>query len=230
MKKLITITAICLLLGAVLWNGWVFGWLNHGSAGYFHMSISELEVISQPGSFVFRSLDFISGIFLMLSAAGLLFITKARPILLGLIAICIGLIGFLTIFDVSHPLDCDSYNNNACITNENRNHVSYSHVLHLEESALTAYITVFLILFTVVWVYLTGQSKFRLSVGLAVFFGIFIALYIMQSSGYIVANSVSERFWNVLVSSNIAFMAFILFREEHRKPNIRKLDFSVRPK
>jgi len=230
MKKLITITAICLLLGAILWNGWVFGWLNHASAGYLHMSISELEVRGQPRAFIFESLDFISGIFMVLGAFGLMIITKARPLLLGLIAVCIFFVGALTLFDVSHPLDCNTFNNIVCVRKIESNHVSTTNMLHNEEGTVTAYLTVLMILFTVIWVYLTGQSKFRLNSALIAFFGIFITLGILATSGNVMAGAISERIWNVLVSINIGFIAFILFREEHRHPHIRKLNFNVRSK
>ena len=61
-----------LVLGAVLWNGWLLGGLNHGLAGYFQMSISELEAVGQPHAGLFNLLENVSGGLLIIGGVAVL--------------------------------------------------------------------------------------------------------------------------------------------------------------
>jgi hypothetical protein len=217
MKKLSLLFAVILLAGAVLWNGWVFGFFNHGMAGYIHMSISELEVVGQPHAGLFNLLEDISGICMIVGAFGLIAISRRFNSLL-LVLLCIAAIGGLTLYDVAHPLDCNRYNNPVCVARINANEVSHSNVLHNDESRITAYITIVLALLIAAWAHLE-DLPFAERIGLiAVALAVVIALILFDTDGNVLTNSISERVWNVLVSAAIGYVAWkLLMKPKHLK-------------
>src|ERR1039458_2880011 len=100
MKRLNFILAVTLLAGAVLWNGWVFGFFNHGLAGYIHMSISELEAAGQPHEHFFDIFENVSGIAMIVGALGLMLTLRRKfNIVLILILAAIAFIGALTLYE-----------------------------------------------------------------------------------------------------------------------------------
>jgi nitrate reductase gamma subunit len=233
-KKLRPLFAIALLLGALLWNGWVFGWLNHGLAGYFQMSISELEAASQPHVSLFNSLENASGLLMIIGALGLVFLrlTKATPhkisekerlrslplsIILSIVLFTITLIGVLTLYDVAHPLDCNRYHNPVCVAKIESQppQLSHTNTLHETESRIAAYTTAFLVLVIVVWAYLAKLPNAELAGVASIAIATIIALTILDIDGNVLAGAISERIWNVLVSLDIGFIALKLLGSDH---------------
>jgi hypothetical protein len=217
MKKLSIIFGVILLIGAMLWNGWVFGFFNHGLAGYLHMSISELEVVGQPHAGLFNFLEDASGICMIIGALGLIAVINRRVNIMLLILISIAAIGALTLYDVAHPLDCNRYNNPVCVSRVNANEVSHTDVLHNNESRITAYLTIFLAILIVTW---THVHKLRLSehIGLIVIAGVVVAtLVVLDTNGNVLIDAVAERVWNVLVSIAIGYVSWKCMESKHSK-------------
>ena len=215
MQKLRVIFAIMLLLGAVLWNGWVFGFYNHGLAGYLHMSISELEVVGQPHVHLFNFLEDASGICMLIGALGMIAVMNRRVNIMLLILLCIAAIGGLTLYDVAHPLDCNSYNNPVCLTRDNTNQVSHTDVLHNDESRITAYVTAVLAILVVILAHLKKLRRYE-HLGFSVLaLGVVASLVILDTNGNVFIDAVVERIWNVLVSIAIGYLAVKLMRLKH---------------
>lgn len=210
-------TALVLIIGAVLWNSWLLGWVNHGSAGYLHMSISELEVRGQPYWRIFNFCELASGLMLLLGGIGIL-IAKARVLhFLPLIAAAIILLGGLTIFDTTHPLDCTQYRDPVCITLVRAGRISHTASLHQTESDITAFVTIFLALVTIGWAVSAGWHWAELLLAVGLLAGIVAGLLIINSNDYSIESSVAERVWNVLVSVNIMFVALKLSSHPNRR-------------
>lgn len=201
-QKLKYITTILLLLGALLWNSWILGWLNHGVAGYLHMSISELEALHQPYANLFNFFEYASGTCLIIGAIGMILIIK-KPTLLSAVAVGIGLIGCLTLYDVQHPLDCNEYQNPACVMRVNANQVSQTDKQHNEESRITAYVTAITAFLVALWSYYGGHSRFLLAASIFALAGIIITLEILNYSDAVLPDAIAERVWNVLVSLDV---------------------------
>jgi hypothetical protein len=203
-----------MLIGALFWNGWIFGFFNHGSAGYLHMSISELEVVGQPYKLLFDLLEDVSGLCMIVGAFGLIVFVNKRINVMLLILSCIAVIGALTLYDVAHPLDCNSYNNPVCLARDDANEVSHSDVLHNDESRLTAYITIVLAILIVVWAHL---KKLRRSehIGFTVIALVVVAtLVVLDTNGNVLIDAMSERIWNVLVSLAIGYISWKFMRSK----------------
>lgn len=217
MKKATYIFALTLLLGAVLWNGWVLGFVNHGTAGYLHMSISELEANGQAHVGLFNFLEDASGVLMIIGGLGL-FISIGRKATLpiALLLACIVAIGGLTLYDVAHPLDCDRYNNPICTTRVNDNDVSHTDVLHNDESRITAYVTIALGVVTVVWTFIEKQQRSTILFLAIMTIGVVVTLLLLDVSNDVLAGAIAERIWNVLVSINIGFIAW----HYAKKPNL----------
>lgn len=206
-KKLNIALSGVLILGAVLWNGWVFGWLNHGLAGYLHMSISELEAVGQSHAALFNILEDVSGLFMIIGALGLIVIKKLGLSLLSLILLTIAIIGGLTLYDVAHPLDCNTYQNPACSAKIAAGQVSHRQLQHVAESNITAYVTILLALLVVAWAYAAKLSASDCWLVALLAIGVIITLIILDTSNNVTLNAVSERLWNVLVSVDIGLIA-----------------------
>jgi hypothetical protein len=223
-KKPNPLFAITLLLGALLWNGWVFGWLNHGLAGYFQMSISELEAVGQPNASLFNILEDASGLLLIVGALGLLLggavtkLTRKRglpSLLLSLILLATMLIGALTLYDVAHPLDCNRYHDPACVAKIDAHppQLSHTNMLHQTESTVTAYVTGVLVLLIALWAYMAKLPRAQLTAVTTLAIITILALIILDISTNVLAGAISERVWNVLVSLDIGFVALKLIRQ-----------------
>lgn len=216
MKKAAYIFALTLLLGAVLWNGWILGFVNHGTAGYLHMSISELEANGQAHVGLFNFLEDASGVLMIIGGLGLL-MSLGRKITLpiALILVSIVAIGGLTLYDVAHPLDCDRYNNPVCVEKVNDNDVSHTDVLHNDESRITAYVTIALALVTVVWTSIEKRDRSTILFLVIMALGVIATLILLDVSNNVLAGAIAERIWNVLVSINIGFIAWHYMKEPH---------------
>lgn len=215
MKKLNIKFAMLLLLGAVLWNGWVFGWLNHGTAGYLRMSISELDALRQPYAALFNILGDVSGLLMIVGAFGLGVINnqKLNTILL-LILVSITAIGALTLYDVAHPVDCNRYRNPVCVVKWDTEQVSHRQVLHAIESKITVIMTVLLALLVVRWVYTENSLRSDRLVIIVLTISILITLVMPVNANTIVLDSVFERIWNILVSVLIGYVGLRFLRPQ----------------
>jgi hypothetical protein len=206
-----------LLVGALLWNGWVFGFFNHGLAGYLHMSISELEVAGQQHTALFNFLEDASGTCIVIGTLGLIAIANRRINIMTIILISTTTIGALTLYDVAHPLDCNRYNNPVCVARVNANKVSRRDVLHNNESRITCYLTLLLAILIAVWAFVEKLQRSEL-IGLMVLAaGIAITLAILDTNGNILTDAVSERIWNVLVSIDIGYVSWKFMKLKHSK-------------
>ncbi|HVA10542.1 MAG TPA: DUF998 domain-containing protein [Candidatus Dormibacteraeota bacterium] len=214
MKRLNIILAITVAAGAVLWNGWVFGFFNHGLAGYIHMSISELEAVGQPHEYFFDALENVSGIAMIVGALGLLIVALRRKFNAVLILIlgAIVFIGGLTLYDVAHPLDCNRYNNPACVATVNANELSHGDILHNDESRVTAYATIVLSILIVFWAPLKTLQRFELIGLIIIVAGVVTTLALLNFDDNLVLSAVSERVWNVLVSLDVGYVAWKLIK------------------
>lgn len=198
-----------LLIGGVVWNGWLLGFLNHGSAGYVHMSISELEALNQPYENLFDLLELVSGLLLVVGSLALIALVR-KPTLLVLIAASIGAIGALTLYDVAHPLDCNQYNNPVCAAKVEANQVSRTNQLHIIESRITAYVTILLTVLVGIWTYVKKLPKSELIFVALVLAATLVTLTIQNYGNNVLTNAISERVWNTVVSLDIIFVAFRL--------------------
>lgn len=208
MSRRIYFVIACLVLGALLFNGWVFGLLGHGSAGYFQLSISELEVSTQPWHWLFRSLDGLSGLLLVIGGVGIFMIHKiAGSGWLKLVAILIAALGLLTLVDVAHPLDCVRYQNPACVANIAAHHLSHTNELHESESRITAYASGFLALLAVIWAFRANHSKAFTGLLVVLLALIIVTLQVEDHAGSVVTDAIAQRLWNLLVTSDLILLA-----------------------
>ncbi len=198
-----------LISGALLWNGWLLGGLNHGLAGYFGMSISELEAVHESFRGLFDVLELISGLLMIIGS--LLVIVRLRSYrLLVVIAAAICTIGVLTVYDVNHPLDCNEYHNPVCVAKVDANQVSHTDKLHILESRITAYVTILFTLLVGAWAYVKKLPKSELIFVAFVFAATLVTLTIQNYGTNVLANAISERVWNSAVSLDIIFVALRL--------------------
>ena len=208
MKKLKALEIIILVIGGlILWNTWVFGWLNHGLAGYTRMSISELNVSGQPYALFFSGTELLSGLFLLVSGLGLTSFTKKSKLALVVLAL-VALIGGLTIFDAVRPVDCNRYQNPACVAKIASGQLSASDRQHGTESRITDYATGFLALALIAWALAAKMPGRELAIVVVLAIGV-IATSVIGSDS-IVYDSISQRVWNVLVSFDFLFVAYKL--------------------
>ncbi len=215
MKRLNFILVVTVAAGALLWNGWVFGFFNHGLAGYIHMSISELEAVGQPRSGFFDILDNLSGIALLVGALGLIVTLRQKfNVLLILILAATALIGGLTLYDVAHPLDCNRYNNPVCVARVDDNEISQVDILHNDESRVTAYATIVLSILIVLWAPLKNLLRFELIGLIIIVAGVITTLALFNFDDNLVLSAVTERVWNVLVSLDIGYVAWKLIKSK----------------
>lgn len=193
------------ILAVLFWNSWILGWLNHGSAGYLRMSISELNVIGQPHYFFFTILELISGI--LLAVAGLLLLPIKHKGIIGIIiAILICLCGLLTIYDSINPLDCNQYHNPICLRDDTLNRVSLVDKHHNSESVITDYLTGVLSLLTLMY-FINIKASRKLLITLAVTAAAVITcLLILEYDHSIFTGAIAERIWNAVICAD--FLAF----------------------
>lgn len=210
MKNLKLASLVTIVLGVLLWNGWILGWLNHGWAGYSRMSISEMNVLGQPHAVFFSMLELFSGLLLLVGAAGAV-IVKHKNTLAAAAILLIGLIGGLTVFDAGHPLDCSQYQNAACAARATAGEVSQTDKQHNAESRITAYVTVLLAITILAWAYLEKLPRQYSIVALVILAGVIITLEILNYSDHVFANAIAERIWNTLVSIDILLFCYKLF-------------------
>jgi len=215
MQRLRILFAVILLAGAVFWNGWVFGFFNHGLAGYLHMSISELQVVGQPHVGLFNFLENISGICMIIGALGLIAVANRKLNIALLILISVAAVGALTLYDVAYPLECNSYNNRVCRAQDNNDKVSHTNVLHDDESRITTYVTIFLVVVVAIWSHFIKLRRSELSALITIAVGVIITLAILDINGNATVNAISERVWNVLVSIAISYVSWKFISSKH---------------
>lgn len=212
MKKLVLIEILILILGGVfLWNTWAFGWLNHGTAGYTQMSISELNVPGQPYAAFFSITEGLSGACMLVSAAGLLVSIRKKNtfflIALGLTAV----LGVLTIFDATHPVDCNRYHNPTCIARAARGVISRTEEEHGIESDIMNYMTVALALVLMAWAFVhkaLGEDVAVIELVAVTLLAIGVILSLIVHGDGVVFSSFIQRLWNVLVSFEFLYVAY----------------------
>jgi hypothetical protein len=203
-KKLAVIELIVLIIGGVLlWNTWVFGWLNHGSAGYTSMSISELNVAGQPYATFFTVTEWLSGLFMLLSCGGLIAVIHPKRFMLVALVL-IALIGALTIFDAWRPVDCSRYRNPVCVVDTNEGYVNRSTIEHVIESRISVVATIALALDLVALAYTEKTSELEQAIVSILAVGIITT---SAAGGDLLFSSISQRVWNVLVSFDFLFVA-----------------------
>jgi hypothetical protein len=215
--------ALLFIGGIILWNTWLLGFLNHGSAGYTQMSISELNVTGQPFSRFFTDTEWFSGLFLLLGSLILLYNFRKGAHFMLIALLIIAGIGGLTIFDATHPVDCNRYQDMACQLKWARGEVSAVQKAHGFESEATAYITVLLSVELVVWALHQKLSQVKkiswVEVGLILFVAITVIspLFVFASSDSIVVESLGQRLWNTMTS---VLFVYVIYRINRigRKP------------
>lgn len=215
-KKLRRLFVFVLILGAILWNGWVLGFLNQGLAGYLNFSISELEVVGQPARALFDFFESISGILMIIGSIGLLITLKSRSVFLNLILISVAIVGGLTMYDVGHPLDCNRYNNPICIAKVYAEEISITNIRHNTESRVTAYVTIFLALIILVWAFMEKLPRGEIMSITLLALGIVVTLTILNFNNDIELDAILERIWNVLVSLDIVLVALLIKNSKNR--------------
>lgn len=202
--------ALLILGGVFLWNTWVFGGFNHGIAGYTRMSISELNVTGQPFASFFSITEGLSGLFLLLGALGLLVAIRQGGFLFIALLLTAS-IGALTIFDATHPVDCNSFQNQACVIKMKSNQVSSTNKEHDIESAISNYAAILLALVLTVWAFVHKASGEDVPLAELVIVGtlaITIIAPLVIPKGSVVFDSIGQRAWNTLVSAEFLYIAY----------------------
>jgi len=206
-------TLVSLILGGFFWNAWVFGWINHGMAGYLHMSISELNVAGQPGASWFVFAEVASGLFLFIAGLAIA-LNVSRQTLLTVIAICITIIGLLTIYDGVRPLDCSRYDNVACQRAVHDGSISQSDTDHNIESRITYYLSILFSLLVSIWLYRFDRHHYTALIGLLTLLGVVTTLIILSLASSEIIVSLTERSWNVLISFDFLLIGYSLVRQK----------------
>lgn len=211
MKRVLAVERMVLLFGGVfLWNTWIFGWLNHGIAGYTRMSISDLNVSGQPYAQFFSITEFLSGLFMLLGAGGLMISIRKGVFLLVALG-AIALIGVLTVFDATHPTDCNPYHNPTCVADVAAGRVSKTEKEHGTESILTDYITVSLGLFLALWATvkkLTDEDIAAIELASLGVLALGLLVTRIIPTHDVVLGSLLQRTWNTLVSFEFVYVAW----------------------
>lgn len=218
-KSLTTKLGIVLLVvgGVILWNTWALGFLNHGAAGYTQMSISELNVGGQPFSRFFTDTEWLSGLFILIGGLLLVYAIRKGGYFMLIALVLVAIIGGLTIFDATHPVDCNRYQHPACALKWARGEVSAIQKAHGIESETTGYITVLLSIELVVWTIYARLSKGRLSYSELCFvvllaLGVATPLLVPTNSITITTEAVGQRVWNTLTS---VLLLYIIYQIRH---------------
>jgi hypothetical protein len=211
--------ALLVIGGLFLWNTWIFGWLNHGLAGYTRMSISELNVAGQPSSLFFAITEWLSGLTLLIGAI-LLIVTMRRGGFILISLLMIAMIGGLTIFDASHPVDCNRFQNQACTLKMARDDVTTINQEHDIETEISEYATMLLGLVLIVWATyhkLSGEEMplIELLVIVAII-AITIAPLVMSTNNATIA-ALGQRLWNTFASIEFLYVAYKV-RQIHTRP------------
>jgi hypothetical protein len=220
--------ALLILGGVFLWNTWVFGFVNRGLAGYTQMSISELNVVGQPFSHFFTVTEWLSGLFLLFGGTVLLAaLRRANLFLLGALLL-ISILGALTVFDATHPVDCNRYDNSACALKWARGEVTTEHQEHGLESEMSDYVIIALAAMLILWAAhqrLSEQIKsFPYEIPAVVLFSLAILLPpLVISTNDITVDSVGQRAWNTLTSLAFIYVGYkIWYMKSYSQRKTRK--------
>lgn len=121
--------------GIILYNNWLLGIFVNWPATKVGATTSELSVSGQPLFMVFRSLDVVAGILLILGAIAITNLAKKRwqklTVFWVLVAFALSMI-----FDVIAPLDCSSALSQICAQKEQLGLVSWLDIAHMIESPI----------------------------------------------------------------------------------------------
>lgn len=225
-KALDTKLGVALLVigGVILWNTWLLGFLNHGVVGYTQMSISELNVNGQPFAHFFTTTEWLSGLLILVGSLFLLPAVRKGGVFLLIALTLTACIGGLTIFDATHPVDCNRYQNKACQLKWARGEVSAVQKAHGLESETTDYITVLLSIEILVWALhqkiLKPKETSYLELGFLFILAIAIISPLLTSTGSIVVVSLGQRVWNTITSILFIYIIYRIRRRES-SPTIR---------
>ncbi|HSX05681.1 MAG TPA: hypothetical protein VLF69_04390 [Candidatus Saccharimonadales bacterium] len=195
------------ITAAVLWNGWILAIFIYPHTTWLHMEISELSIPVQPWSWLFRILDGLSALCMIGLALVQLRIKKlpARWMIAG--SLLLLALGLLTLFDITHSLDCVQYNHPACIAAVANHSTSMHDLAHKSESLVTSYISIFFAL----WV-LCLNIRLRRGVTMITWSGILAlgivgSLAILNAAHSLLLFAVTDRLWNLVLSADLLMLA-----------------------
>lgn len=122
-------------VGIILYNNWLIGIFVNWPATKVGATTSELSVSGQPCFMVFRLLDVVAGIFLILGAIAITNLAQKRWQKLTMFWVLIAF-ALSMIFDVIAPLDCSSALSQICAQKEQLGLVSWLDIAHMIESPI----------------------------------------------------------------------------------------------
>lgn len=174
------------------------------------MAISELNAVSQPHSSFFSLMEYLSGQLLFVGTA-LLMVTIRKGVFMLLALSLVAIIGLLTIFDAAHPVDCNRYQNKACISMVMQGEVSLVHQKHNAESTISGVVTILLTLLLIAWALtrrLAGEEVAIAEVVLVSMLALALIASVTIRNDNIVFDSLAQRAFNTLASGAFLYVAY----------------------
>ena len=213
-----TITYYLLLAAGILWNGWILGLLVYPHNASLHMEISELSIPAQPWSWLFRVLDGSSALGMIGAAAGLLAQYKqAARRWLAIAAALLLTMGLLTLFDITHSLDCVQYQHPACVAVIDQHLTSANDNAHNAESNITSYASIAFALCMLALAIRFKQRRSLVAVAIALTIGVVWSLAVLGETHDLFVYAVNDRLWNLWVSGDLLLLATILRQPQPTK-------------
>jgi hypothetical protein len=208
-----------LFAAAILFNGWILEGFVYTYQAWSHMWISEVEIASQPWSWLFRGLDASSYVAMLLAAilGGITFIRykgQARY-WIYLAFVLVGAMALLGFFDITHSLDCVRYQHPACLAQATTHTVSRTAMLHGLESHASAAASMLFGLIVIVIIRMRDQTSRLYLLSIIVGASIIGTLSILAYSDNLFVESITQRGWNVLVSLQLIVFAYHLRARKH---------------
>lgn len=202
-----------LIAAALLWNGWLIAIFVYPHQTWLHMEISELSIPTQPWSWLFRALDGLSALCMIGAGASLLL--QFRHTLRGWITIGSVLLlamGLLTLFDITHSLDCVQYNNSACLTSIAHHTTSWHDNAHQSESIVTSYTSIVFVMWLVA-VCVRYKQKIVVTVATIILLvGIIWTLAILNETHDLLVYAINDRLWNLIFSGGLLILTYLALR------------------
>jgi hypothetical protein len=197
----------------------MFGFLNHGAAGYVHMSISELNASGQPYAQFFRITELLSGILLFLAITSLAATIRIRGLLL-LSSTLIAFVGLLTVYDALHNVDCNPYENAECTTKMLRGDISNTNKDHDTESLISTYTAGSLTIIVMVMAILRrnaydGYGKLELHIVATITIGVLLSLILHYKSN--TYNELCQRLFNMLLSLEFIYITYRVYLLQNQR-------------
>lgn len=210
-----------LLTAAVLFNGWMLEGFIYTYQAWSHMWISEIEIVSQPWSWLFRSLD-ASSYLAMLFATSIAVFALVRykgpaKSWMCLAFTLVGIMALLGFFDLTHSLDCVRYQHPICLAQVTTHAISRTAMLHSLESHATAAAS---ILYGVVVAYiirLHDKTSRLYPISSLIAVGITGTLCILGYSNSLFVESIAQRSWNTFLSLQFVVLAYYLRKTAQAK-------------